>query len=572
MTTKRNIGRAAALGGLTATIALLTGLPAASADELADLRANQELLQRRIDQLAQAAVPRGGGTTGGEAFGAQPVPGAALIGGSFPRSFLIPGTDTSIRVGGFADETLDYWVVNGTSAINGVQTTTVGVNGNATTNALNQHLQFIPGLQPTITTQAQFNAAPVPSNGVVGPGVVVKPGLVVPAGVGALAANVAHSRGNGQFTQSPRESRLNVETRTPTAWGESRTFIEFDMAGSNSFSFQTQLHVSDNLIPRLRYAYGTLGGFLAGQANSNFSDPDANPETLDFGGPVGQAGVVRIPQVRYTYAGPWGSAWSASLETPDTDLITPVGLVEQDSAFSGTGVQTQPAAPTNTFGYVSNPYGIVGAGTAFGTNPTRVGPPDVTFASYWSQPWGHVDFRLVGRDLKVNDGRFIDKSYLGYGGGISGDVKPGWFDWGKDDFQWQFTAGNGIGRYLNDSTNGALATNYQLTLTNAATAGSILFKPITAFGFNIGYQHWWLPNLRSNVSYGYAYYDVPSNLIGASQSVTQNQELQTAHVNLIWSPVAFVDTGIEYMYSQRYTVARLYGNSQTIIGKFRVKF
>ena len=56
MIRKRNIGRAAAIGGLAATVALLTGLPAASADELADLRANQELLQRRIDQLAQDAA------------------------------------------------------------------------------------------------------------------------------------------------------------------------------------------------------------------------------------------------------------------------------------------------------------------------------------------------------------------------------------------------------------------------------------------------------------------------------------------------------------------------------------
>jgi hypothetical protein len=172
----------------------------------------------------------------------------------------------------------------------------------------------------------------------------------------------------------------------------------------------------------------------------------------------------------------------------------------------------------------------------------------------------------------VNDGRFINQSFFGYGGGVSGDVKPGWFAWDKDDFQWQFTAGNGIGRYLNDSTNGALATNYQATLTNAATAGNIVFRPIPAFGANFGYQHWWLPNLRSNVSYGYAYYNVPSQLIGASQSVNQNQRLQTAHVNLIWSPVAFVDAGVEYMWGQRYTVAKLYGNQQALIGKFRVKF
>src|SRR5262249_39397946 len=143
MTRKRNIGRAAAVGGLTASIALLTGLPSASAGEMADLRANQELLQRRIDQPAQAAVPRGGGVPA--AYGTEAIPGQAIIGGSFPRSFLIPGTDTSIRVGGQIDETLDYWIVNGTNAVNGNQTTTVQTNGQLQTMALNQHLQFIPG-------------------------------------------------------------------------------------------------------------------------------------------------------------------------------------------------------------------------------------------------------------------------------------------------------------------------------------------------------------------------------------------------------------------------------------------
>src|SRR5215471_4916840 len=118
MTTKRNIGRVAALGGLTAVTALLTGLPAASADELADLRANQELLQRRIDQLAQAA-PAPGTAGGGAAqpLGYQAAPTATALGGSFPRSFLIPGTDTSIRVGGFVDYTALYFL-NGANTPN----------------------------------------------------------------------------------------------------------------------------------------------------------------------------------------------------------------------------------------------------------------------------------------------------------------------------------------------------------------------------------------------------------------------------------------------------------------------
>ena len=120
MIRKRNIIDVAAIGGMTAAVVLLTGLPAAKADELSDLRANQQLLEQRIDQLAQAQAQGGPpshlgapGTTGGSAYGTAAVPGQALAGGSFPRSFLIPGTDTSIRVGGFVDETLDYWIQNG---------------------------------------------------------------------------------------------------------------------------------------------------------------------------------------------------------------------------------------------------------------------------------------------------------------------------------------------------------------------------------------------------------------------------------------------------------------------------
>src|SRR5689334_2271906 len=87
------------VGALAASllIPLITSANPARGDERTDLRVNQELLQQRIDQLAQSGNPGAGSvlapTTGG------PV-NVQMTGGSFPRSFLIPGTHTSIRVGG----------------------------------------------------------------------------------------------------------------------------------------------------------------------------------------------------------------------------------------------------------------------------------------------------------------------------------------------------------------------------------------------------------------------------------------------------------------------------------------
>src|ERR1700751_134682 len=294
MTKTRTIGTLAAIGGLTATIALLTGLPAAKADELADLRANQELLQRRIDQLAQGAPGATGGSAPTPAFGAAPIPGQGIVGGSFPRSFLNPGTDTSIRVGGFIDLTGLYFLNGANSGNPGTPSSNSGQNGN-------------------------LNSLPI--------------GQMNVPGLGSVAQQGNHCRGNGVFEWSPQQTRWNIETRTPTAWGEARTFIESDFStGCNNFSCQTvQLDGGNSLIPRLRFAYGPLGGFLGGQAISNFSDADADTESLEFGGAMGSTGGQRIPQIRYTVAGPFGSAFSVSAEQPTVNVETPGGLLTNDS-------------------------------------------------------------------------------------------------------------------------------------------------------------------------------------------------------------------------------------------------
>ena len=542
----RNSGTVAAVGGFAATVALLTGLSSARADELSELRTNQELLQRRIDQLAQANPGAGNPFAASQ----NPGSGAAAAGGSFPRSFLIPGTETSIRIGGFVDMTANYWLSGGPANAS-PQSTTVMTNGQLPGTPLDVHGQFVPG-----------NGAAIAGTG----------------GVGNVAVQNQHSRGH-VFSMSARESRLSIETRTPTAFGESRTYLEFDFAGCNNFSCASANHVSNNLVPRLRHAYGTLGGLLAGQANSNFRDADADSETLDFGGSAGQSGVTRVPQVRYTQPIPaffLGGALSMSIEAPQTDVASSTGLVFSDTNASGT-----PAGP--------NPAGIAGS---VSNNFTKATAPDVTFAYYVPQPWGHVQVSGVVRDLDIQDGKFLSREFIGWGLHLSGDVKPRWLGWDRDTITWQVTGGQGIGRYLNEGSGIALATN--AASTGAATvcaapgqnpinvtagacsglgaASNIIVKPIMAFGGSVGYQHYWLPNLRSTAVFGIRHQDVPSNLIGPAQSIAVNKELITTHLNLIWNPVSFVDLGVEYAWGHRTVVANLKGDVNAVIGKMRVRF
>jgi hypothetical protein len=549
MNGKRTLGQLAAIGGLTAGTALLTALSGAHADELADLRANQQMLQARIDQLAQAQAQTaplpgtaGGGVTQG--LGYRAAPGVPAGGGSFPRSFLIPGTNTSIRVGGFVDFTTLYFI-NGGGNVNG---SNYGSNSgqNGTLVGLPLTGGFVPGsgFVPT-----QLNAVP--------------------------------SRNNNIWEFSVQQSRLDVETRTPTSWGEARTFFAFDWAGCDNFSCQSvQQGGGDSIHPRLRFAYGTLGGFLGGQALSNFSDADADTESMDFGGTIGNTGGQRIPQVRYTIPGPYGSALSVSAENPWTSVVTPSGGESSDLAASGTGSTTTP--PQGVIPTLCNGIACTGAGGRQ-ANPATTKAPALTIASYWAQPWGHVDLAGLLRFQTFHDGGFINQTFLGYGGHFAGDVHPGWWGYSKDDFLFGFVYGNAIGPYASGGLNTffPVATNFTVTTacatprpgcTGGMAASNVLFSPVSAFSTAGGYQHWWLPNLRSTIAGGYAQQNVSSQLIGPTQAIATNKILWNTFVNLVWNPVAFITTGVEYMYGHRTVVANLTGHEHVLVYKFRVAF
>ena len=90
--------------------------------------------------------------------------------------------------------------------------------------------------------------------------------------------------GNSQL--HARETRLFLDVRGPVEGKELRMYVETDFYGSGN-------------VLRLRHAYGSWGGLLAGQTWSTFLD-DANfPNTIDFESPMAFPSI-RQAQVRWT--------------------------------------------------------------------------------------------------------------------------------------------------------------------------------------------------------------------------------------------------------------------------------
>jgi hypothetical protein len=560
MTNKRNIGTVAALGGLTAAVALITALPSARADELGDLRANQELLQRRIDQLAQ--VPPPGAPPGG--------PGGPVMAGSFPRSFVIPGTEVSLRVGGQGVGSVIWYIkgnavggaLNGNGAYNETYTDGQGGTGNLPGTPLSRPL-------PNIGAATGLGAGSV--------------GSVSPA-----AAGFAHSR-SSNWIFSGKQSNIFLDARVPTAYGEVGAFVSMDFSASNTNTILNNNEGSTNgYIPRLREGYAKFGGLLAGQTVGTFVDNDSSAELLDFGGQTGINFVARTPQVRYTYLLPMGMSVAFSAEQPSMSIAGPFGAYFEDTNQIPTAASCGAIVSTTTAGVAAtNVTNITNAclGNAAFFNVSQQLSP--TFVQRWriDQPWGHIQAGLIENLYTLNDGLFLTQQYIGYGGGLSGNVFPGWFGWSKDNFTWGASAGNGIGDQI--ANNNGLATNFggalngqTVNATNSTSNFSVnrplydravISRVIPSFGARLGYAHWWADNIRSNIDFSMNHQDVPSTLIqGGSGSV--NKELSIAHLNLIWSPAAFLDLGVEGGWGHRQVVSNAKGDAYTVQTSMKFRF
>src|SRR5438874_5808888 len=489
MTNKRKIGNVAALGGLTAAVALITALPSARADELGDLRANQELLQRRIDQLAQVPPPPP----------PAPGPGGPVLAGSFPRSFVIPGTEVSLRIGG-----------------QGVGSVLWFLKGHATGGALNNQ-----GSMNETYMDGQGGTGNLPS---IPLNTHTFSNTAAPVGFG-------HSR-SSNWNFSGKATRFFFDARTPSPYGEVKAYIEMDFSAANTNTIlNANAGVTNGYIPRLRQGYATLGGLLMGQTTGTFTDNDADPELLDFGGTTGSPGRSRLPLVRYTYPLPYGMSVAVAAENPNADFSGPFGQFGTDTnqipSSASCAALTQTALTTTTTNAATNITNACLGNAAF-FNAAQNLAPDFVLRWRIEQPWGHIQAGSVVRDLTLNDGEFLSRSWIGYGGALSGNF----FTWGKDNLTWSAAAGEGIGQMISSMTAGGVATNFggallgqtftavdsrsffttDRRLYDAAVSGT----PITSWGAKVGYQHWWMPGLRSTVDFSIHHSDINTFYVPAS--------------------------------------------------------
>ena len=389
-----------------------------------------------------------------------------------------------------------------------------------------------------------------------------------------------------------KQSRVFLDARAPSPYGQVKAYIEFDFSASNTNTILNNNQGSVNgYIPRFRQGYAALGGLLMGQTQGTFTDNDADPELLDFGGSTATLFVARTPQVRYTYPLPYGMSVAVAAENPNTNYAGPFGTFFTDTNQIPTAAPcsalttpaTAGATGTASIGGTTVARNITNAclGNAAFFNPAQDIAP--TFVARWriEQPWGHIQAGVTEVTYALNDGMFLNKTYLGYGGALSGNF----FTWGKDNLTWVVAGGDGIGDHI--SNNIGVATNFGGALGGQAvnatdsrsffTTNRLLYDSlvrattIVSYGAKAGYQHWWTPNLRSTVDFSINHNDVPA-FIQASGRAAVNKELSIAHLNLIWSPVAFVDVGIEGAWGHRVVVSNLKGAAFTLQSSMKFRF
>lgn len=306
---------------------------------------------------------------------------------------------------------------------------------------------------------------------------------------------------DGTFFFGVRQTRFGVAGFTPTKIGDLKVVYEFDMFGTGSDEGQTTM--------RLRHAYGELGKFLAGQANSPFMDADVWPNTVEYWGPSGMV-FYRNVQLRY-----------APIKTDDKELFI---ALERPGAGADKGTVSTPEFPISTLDSVKG----------------RNSVPDVSAHFKKKGGWGSVQLAGILRPLKWEDTRVVKS-----GGDLSGST-TGWgahlstvINLTKSTvFRGSAVHGEGIQNYMQDAPN-----DVGVVVSGNRYEGEAL--PVT--GLMAWIDHNWTPNFWTSLGYSSVDIDNTETAKGSTSYKTGQYAMLTIGTNPFTNAMA----AIEFQWGQR---------------------
>ena len=337
---------------------------------------------------------------------------------------------------------------------------------------------------------------------------------------GAIA--VPNSTNDGNFHISARESRFWFKTSTPTAGhGPIGTHIELDFVGFDA-NLGNEI-TSNSSSPRLRHAYGTWRGLLAGQTWSTWMDLSALPEKNDFGSPAGRV-FARQAQVRYTRALPaLGGELQLAVENPESTLSVQAAGATQGSQLV----------------------------------PTDDVMPDTVAKVVTKGAWGHLAaagmLRMIRSDGALAAAATASDSQLGFGARLSGKVMLG----ERNNLRFTATYGRGIGRYVafGGYRDGEIDAQGNISLVGVAA------------GIVSG-QVWLTDTVRLNLAGSASQSSGNADALAGSV----NKRLITVHSNVMWSAAESVRLALEHVFVQRVLASDVSGTMQRIQTSVRYTF
>jgi hypothetical protein len=434
-----------ALGSLTAAVALLAGLGSA---------------QAQIG-TGQSGPPGAAPTAG---------PGA----GSFPQSFLIPGTNTSLSLYG----------------------------------------KVQMSIHDNIGSQHTSETTPSPTTGAPGLNSLLLEG---PGAAGGTNFSNLFRSFHGGLRSSAGSTNFAFETRTPSDLGEIKTvtLVDFSLlagqgnytgAGVTATSINPKVGAGNNSIPRIQWAYGTLGPWLFGQYNSAWADPILFAPDIGDQNQVGPLQTVNIrrPQIRYTYLVGNGITLSGSLESMAS------GAQYCQATATATCIGTAslaPAAITST-----------GSTNADVANGGLVNLPSFNTGIAWDQPWGHLMGRVgVGRSeirnatpVALLGGNNQANNFTQWNWAVEGGIMVN--TWGQDQWRGLVNYSHGLSTYMSD-----MAAGTTDLLINGQT-GQV--SSINELALTTNYIHRFNPNWRMSGAFGIGFFSKPDAARGWSNCST----------------------------------------------------